>query len=441
MSAVARLPAPAAPDEPELPSLGGTLLLATITLASLLVGSLGWSFWARLDSAVVTEGYLVADSRRKTVQHLEGGILRAVLVREGQAVKAGDVLAVLDTTQAQAQYDQLMDQLLIARARRARLEAERDGHREMAADPLVAESKDSEGLMALQKGLLDSRWSVIDGKTAVFRKRILQLESQIGGAEAQMEATVRQTDLFQQERETVEFLVKRGIERRPRLLELDRNLSALLGRKLELAQDMNASQEAIAQARLEITNLYHERNAEIADELDRSRLTIGDLESRLRASRDVLDRREIKAPQDGVVVDIKTVTPGGVIGAGQAMMDIVPVDDQLLLEAKIQPDAVDSVHPGLAVQIRLTAYKRSIVPLVSGEVTFVSADLLADPRTGEGYFLARVKLSNDADTAVPGIKLTAGMPAEVMIVTGQRRAIEYFLDPILQHLRRAFRED
>ena len=194
MSAVLLLPAPVS-AEPALPSLRGTLLMALATVAALLVGTVGWSFWARLDSAVVTEGYLVVDSRRKTVQHLEGGILRAMLVQEGQSVRAGDIVALLDATQAQAQNDQLQDQLTIAKARRTRLEAERDGRRELRVD--LADSAATIEVTALQRSLMASRWNVYDGRVAVLRKRILQLESTIAAVQAQQEATDRQLALYE----------------------------------------------------------------------------------------------------------------------------------------------------------------------------------------------------------------------------------------------------
>ncbi|HET6520991.1 MAG TPA: HlyD family type I secretion periplasmic adaptor subunit [Geminicoccaceae bacterium] len=434
----------APPDEAaELPRLAGTLVLGAITVAALVLGVGGWTLFARLDSAVITQGVVIAASERKTVQHLEGGILKALLVRDGDRVRAGEVIAVLDTTQAEAQHDQLLDQLVAVRARLARLEAEHQGRRELALPPELEHGAGprQRAPVEAQRQILAARWLAFDGKLAVLDRRISQLESEIAGAAARLGATRRQLALYREEQANVERLVKQGIERRPRLLELERNVAVLEGELGELEHAIRGAEEAIAQARLEIDNAHSERLAEVAQGLEQARLERVELESRLRAARDVLDRREIRAPQDGAVVDIRLVTPGGVIGAGQPLMDIVPTDDELVIETHLPPDAIDAVHPGLPAQVRLSAYKRSLVPLVDGEVTRVSADMLQDRRTGEGYFLARVRLAAGALAGLQGVHLTPGMPAEVMIVTGERRALDYFLGPLADHLRRAFRED
>jgi HlyD family type I secretion membrane fusion protein len=201
------------------------------------------------------------------------------------------------------------------------------------------------------------------------------------------------------------------------------------------------AQQSIAGA-MEIVNLGDARQAEVADELEDLRAQEADLADRIRAACDVRDRRQVVSPQEGVVTDLRLVTPGGVIGSGQPLMDIVPVDDELIIEVHIRPDDIDVVHPGLPAEVRLTAFKRMTAPTIEGRVTYVSADMLTDPRNGETYFLSRVTPSKQSLLKWrKQIMLTPGMPAEVMIATSERRAFEYFLAPLKERMARAFREE
>lgn len=432
-----------AEDDRDLPELGAPLRLAALAILFLLVAMVGWAAWARLDSAVIAQGTVIADSRRKTVQHLEGGILQTLLVQEGDRVAAGQPVAQLDATQPQAQVAQIEDQLLVARARLARLEAEARG------DPVIGFAEDLannpnasvQAVLATQRSLFEARAQTLAGRIAVLERQIAQLGSESEGARRQLQSIDKQLGLFAQERDAVASLLAKGHERRPRLLELERNIAMLQGQKSQLEQIVASREQAIAQARLEIANVQSERRAEIGDELDRTRAIAADLGSRLEAARDVLDRRVVRAPQEGVVANIRLVTPGGVIGPGQPLLDIVPADDELVIETRLPIDTVDNVQVGQSAQVRLTAFRRSQVPLVDGEVSYLAADATEDQRSGERYFVARVKLAQGALDHLAGVSLSAGMPAEVMIDTGERRAIDYFLDPIAETTRHAFRED
>jgi len=332
---------------------------------------------------------------------------------------------------------------LVARARLARLEAEARG------DPAIRFPADLEGstsasvqaVLATQRSLFEARAQTLAGRIAVLERQIAQLGSESEGARRQLQSIDKQLGLFAQERDAVASLLAKGHERRPRLLELERNIAMLQGQKSQLEQTVASREQAIAQARLEIANVASERRAEVGDELDRTRALAADLVSRLDAARDVLDRRLVRAPQEGVVANIRLVTPGGVIGPGQPLLDIVPADDELVIETRLPIDTVDNVRVGQSAQVRLTAFRRSQVPLVDGEVSYLAADATEDQRSGERYFVARVKLAPGALDHVAGISLSAGMPAEVMIDTGERRAIDYFLDPIAETTRHAFRED
>lgn len=226
------------------------------------------------------------------------------------------------------------------------------------------------------------------------------------------------------------------------MLELRRNVQELRGQHAQLRGAVAEAQQSIAGAEMEIVNLGDARQSEVAKELQDLRAQQADLADRIRAARDVRERRHIISPQDGVVTELRLVTPGGVIGSGQPLMDIVPVDDELIIETRIHPDHIDVVRPGLPAQVRLTAFKRSTTPTIEGEVTYVSADMLTDPRNGETYFLSRITPSpRSLLRSKKQVTITPGMPAEVMIAIGERRAFEYFLTPLKERMTHAFREE
>jgi len=425
------------------PSLRPTAIAGVIVIIAFFGGFFGWSLFARLDSAAISQGTVVVDSHRKTVQHLEGGILRELLVKEGQAVTAGQVLALLDTTQADAQLGQITSQLVAVQARIARLRAEQAGSLTLEFPPELLQQRDDPVVadtIASQTNLFHARWRAHESAEAVLQKRIDQLEEEIRANEAQLASTNRRLMLIEEERANVAKLLEKGFERRPRLLELERAVAELKGRQGELRGAIARGRQAIGGAQLEIVNLGDTRLADVARELQEARALEADLNDRIRAARDVRQRREVTAPQDGIVTDIRLVTPGGVIGPGQPLMDIVPTDDELIVETRVAPSDIESVRVGLPSRVRLSSYNRSLAPTVEGVITYVAADMTTDQRTGNPYFTARIRLSRQSLSEWPEVQLYPGMPAEVMLVTGERRAIDYFVAPLFDRMRRAFRE-
>lgn len=403
-----------------------------------------WAAVAPLSTAAIAPGEVTVESHRKTVQHYEGGIVGDILVRDGAAVTAGQVLVRLDRTQAQAVLSLVEGRLLSARSLAARLTAERDGAETLSFPADMAEKAvDSayRSVMDGQRRIFIARRNALASRTALLRKRDEQVRIEIGGLRAQLQADDRQLALIEEELRGIRALVKRGLVAKPRLLALERRAAEIGGARGQNIAAIARARQSMGETRLKIEELQIQRTDEVVRELREVESQLFDLGERRSASRDVLTRTEIRAPITGTVVGLKLATTGGVIGAGEAIMDIVPTNDQLIVEAKISPQDIDIVRAGLPAQVRFTALsQRNAVP-VDGSVVSVSADRLTDPMMPEGYYLARVALAPGALAGLGGVTLRPGMRAEVMIVTGASTALTYFMKPLSNSFNRSFREE
>lgn len=427
------------------PGLRNTMLAAVATVVVGIGGFVGWAMTADLDSAAVAVGTVIVDSHRKTVSHLEGGTLRALQVREGDVVAAGQPLLLFETTQSASVVAQIEGQYWLSVARQARLQSELADTEAPAfpaelrtaamTRPVAAEGID------LETRLMAARRETLAGQIAVQRRRIAQLRNEIEAQKAQRAAAVDRLRYTDEELASVRQLLDRGFERRPRLLELQRTVADLRGRIGELTANVAQAEQGIAAAELEILNLGATRRSEATDELQKTRAAIADLDERLRAANDVLRRQTVLSPQAGKVTNIRFFTPGSAVAAGAPILDIVPQDDEMVVEAKVATTDIDSVRAGQRALVRLTAYKQRTVPPVEGEVMEVSADQLSDERTGTPFYAARVRLRPDALAGLSGVQLYPGMPAEVLIRSRPRKAIDYFLSPLTDSLRRSLREE
>ena len=431
-------------DDGWMPSLRSSVIAGLLTIAVAFGGFAGWSAFASLDAAAIAPGLIVVDSRRKTIQHLEGGIVDALLVEEGDRVAAGQPLLLMNATRAETELGQLESQYWGARARLARLLAELEGADGFVFPNDVLEAAAESPIAAIlgtESRLFHARRDTLETSIRLLRQRISQTEAQIEALDALAVSTRDQVGFVSEERDAVQQLVRNGHERRTRLLELQRYVAELEGERSDIAARRAVAEETIASTELEIVRLEEARTAEVFDQLRETQALIADLSDRMRGARDVLDRTVVAAPQSGLITEIRHFTPGGVIAPGEAILDIVPLDDELIVEAQVRPTDIDSVRTSLPAAVRLTAYSSRMVPIVDGEVVYVAADLSQNEATGETYYVARVRLVEESLAEIDRVELYPGMPTDVLIITGERTPLDYFLSPITASLARAGRED
>ncbi|MEZ5895365.1 MAG: HlyD family type I secretion periplasmic adaptor subunit [Parvularculaceae bacterium] len=406
-----------------------------------------WSILAPINSAVIAPGQITVESNRKTIQHLEGGVIKDILVKEGAEVKAGDVLVQLDTTIPKANFELMTSQLAEAIARQARLLAERDGLPEIPDDSLAFTfapadldfSKNLDG----QKNLLVARETTKATQISLLEERIVQQQKRIEGYATQLKSLRTQAKLISDELDGVRKLNAEGFAPMTRVRELEREREAISGRQGQLTAATAESESVISEAKLQIEGLKQQSREDAITQSQDLQVEISGLIERRLAAQVALTRTEIRAPEDGVVIGLKYHTPGGVISPGAPVMDIVPRGDELLISARIAPRDVDKVKPGQSAVIRFTAFNARNTPETIGEVRQVSADNLTDQNSGMQYYLVLIDLPPKAEleNTLRNQELVPGMPVESFIRTGARPAISYLLKPLTDALSRSMRED
>ena len=408
-------------------------------------GVLGtWSYYAPLSSAVIASGTIVVESSRKIVQHFEGGIVREILVEESTPVQAGDVLVRLENTQALASEAVIGNQLYDNLALEARLLAERDQlPRIVFPEELLARSNNAniKTIIDDQSTQFQKRQSSLQGQINILNARASQYQSQISGLIAQRAGMHEQVKIFKEELVGLRELYKDGFYPRSRILAMEREIARLDGEIGQVAAEIAESQGGESETYLQIEQLQQTFGEEVVADLRQVRTQISDLRERLIVAVDVLKRIEIIAPQSGIIQNMKIHTIGGVIRAGDALMEIVPSEDKLIVRAQVSPLDIDNVHVGLESEIRLSAFSTRSFTTILGIVESVSPDQILDEITREVYFQAIVVV--DESTVPDDImdRITPGMPAEVVIATGNRTVLDYLISPIEDMLVRSFREE
>lgn len=420
-------------------------LVAGLAFAALLVGGLGgWASTTELSGAVIAPGVLVVDSHVKKVQHLTGGVVSALPVREGEVVRAGDVVVRLDETITAANLAVIVKRLDELRTREARLEAERD---EAAAvtfpEDLVARKSDADvqRLIAAEQKQFELRRKGREGQKAQLRERVGQLTESIHGQGEQIAAKKREIDLIRQELEGVRELWRKNLIPLQRVNALERDAARLEGERGALISSGAQTKARITETELQSLQIDQDLRIEVGRELGDTRAKISELVEKKVAATEQLNRVEIRAPQDGRVHQLSVHTVGGVIAPGDVIMLVVPEGDALSVEVHVEPQNIDQVRVGHGAMVRLSAFNQRTTPEVAGEVTRVAADLTTEQRTGRSYYTVRITLFEAELARLKGLKLAPGMPAEAFIKTGDRTVISYLTKPFTDQLTRSFRAE
>ncbi|MET3527150.1 HlyD family type I secretion periplasmic adaptor subunit [Phenylobacterium koreense] len=416
-----------------------------IVVGVFVVGLTLFSAIAKIDSAVVAPGTVRVEDNRKTIRHREGGTVKEILVKEGQHVRQNQVLLTFDEIQPKASTDVLQNQYDSLLAQSTRFQAEVSGQTAMAfpqdltsrtTDPRVA------GIIRDQELLFTSRLQFFETQSAVLSQKLQQLETQIGGVQVQVDSVNEQTKLIKEELAGFQTLYEKGYAPKTRILAYQRTLADLGGRKGSLVAEMTRLREQMGETRLQITNLKEQRISQAAEGLRQMQTGLAEVTPKLTAATQTLRAATVRSPADGYVLDLTQFTVGGVVGPGERLMSVVPADAPLLVTARIKPQDIDVVKEGMGARVRLSAFNARRTPPVDATVVTVSADQLVDEKTGEGYFRADLRIPPQELTKLPkGDKLSPGMPAEAMIVTGNRSILSYIVSPLTDTIRDALRED
>lgn len=420
-------------------------ILIGVALLVFLFGIMGlWAALYPLQSGAIAPGRVAIESNRKTIQHLEGGIVKEILVKEGDVVQEGQVMVRLDNTNASARSEMIRGQYLTARAAEARLLAEQDG-KETVTFPEELTSKDATDpkvheVLETQRRLFDTRRDALNGQISVLNQKIAQSQQEIRGLQEQVTAANSQIALLKEEIDVVRGLLAKGNALKPRLLALERSQADMLGQRGQAQAMISRANQTINEAKISMINQKTEYLNQAVSELKQVQTDLSNLTEQGRSATDVASRIEVKAPITGTVTGLMVHTIGGVVQPGETLMTLVPSNDKLIVEAHINPTDIDVVHTGLKARVRLTAFHMRYLRPVEGTVTTVSADRFDNEKTGEGYYLARIEIPPEELKDIGNVKLTPGMPAETLIVTGRRTMLSYLVRPIRDSFGHAFHE-
>ncbi|MSP43922.1 MAG: HlyD family type I secretion periplasmic adaptor subunit [Alphaproteobacteria bacterium] len=419
------------------------LVIGGLIIAVTFFGFGLWAAIAPLDSAAIAPGFLTVQSNRRTIQHLEGGIIKEIFAKDGMQVKAGDVLIRLDDTRARAQADILLADLNSQLASEARLLAERDGlPAPVFPDELMQKQSNAtiSAILAGQRNVFDTRVNSLQGQKSILQQRVGQFEEQISGLRAQVTAKGTQARLIKEELKDLSGLLERGYVTKTRVLALKREEARLEGERAEHISAIARSEQGIGETKLQMFQLEKSRQEEIARELRDLQAKITELRERMVAANDMLRRIDIMAPVSGTVMDLAVHTAGGVIGPGVALMDIVPLNDLLVVEVHINPIDIDSIRPGNEVALRVNTVDSRRTPVITGVLETISADRTVDQRTGMFFYKGRVLIPAEQRERLGGLTLHSGMQVEALINRGEQTALQYALKPLTEAFAKSFRE-
>ncbi|OXE37181.1 MAG: secretion protein HlyD [Phenylobacterium zucineum] len=421
------------------------MVIGTVLVGVFVVGLLVWAAFAPLTGAVMAPGVVRVESNRKEIRHLSGGIVRQILVKEGQRVAAGQTLLILDAVQPKASVDINQSQADAYTAQLARYQAEATGKRTVTFPPeLLARANDPviAGLMRDQQFLFATRLQFFESQNDILGQRVQQIDANIAGIRAQLDATDDSIKLTQQELAGYQTLYEKGFAPKTLILRYQRSLSDLAGRRGQLMAEITQAQEQKGETRMQIATQRDQRISQAADGLRQMQMSLTDVLPRVTAARQMMADTVVKSPVDGYVLQLTQFTQGGVIVPGEPLMSIVPADSPLIVTVKIKPDQVDDVHVGMKAKVRLTAFNSRKSKPVEAVVTSVSADQITEEKTGAGYFRVdlRIEPGELAKNLPKGSKISPGMPAQAQITTGTNTVLHYIISPLTDTIGNALHE-
>ncbi len=419
-------------------------LIVGLAVVVVLAGGLGgWASTAQISGALIAPGSVVVDSNVKKVQHPTGGVVGEVRARDGDLVKAGDVVVRLDDTVTKASLAIVTKSLNGLWARAARLEAEQQGLDKIVFPPMLldrADDADAKNVMASESKLFEVRTTGRTGQKAQLRERVIQLKDEIAGLMAQERAKDQEIALVEKELAGVRDLYDKHLVQLSRLTTLERDAARLNGERAQYIAARAQAKGKITETELQIIQVDKDLVSEVSKDLREANDKIGEFVERKVTAEDQLRRIDIRAPQAGMVLQSSVHTVGGVITAGDAIMMIVPQSDDLSVEAKVNPQDIDKLQIGQKTLLRLSAFNQRTTPELNGVVTRVSPDVTTDQRTGQSYYTIRVSMPPAEVARLGDSKLIPGMPVEAFVQTGDRTMMSYLIKPLNDQLMRAFRE-
>jgi protease secretion system membrane fusion protein len=409
-------------------------------------GFLLWASFAPLDKGVPLSGTVAKESNRKAVQHLTGGTVQEILVKDGDHVKAGQVLVRMNGVNAKSAYEMSDVQYLTARASEARLIAERDGKSKITFPPELEQRRNEPRvaeLLSLQNQLLMSRQGSLHNELAGVDESIAGLKVQINGLEESRKSKKEQVELLKEQLSGMRDLAKEGYVARNRLLDLERTYAQLTGSISEDIGNIGRSRSQVLELTLRKSQRMQDYQKEVRSQLSDTQREAEALEAKLDAQKQDLANVEVKAPVDGTVVNLAVFTQGGVVGSGAKMMDIVPSDDPLIVEGVLPVNLIDKVHAGLKVEMMFIAFNTNRTPHIEGEVEQVAADRTVDEKTGQGFYKVRVKVTPKGAKLIAEhhLNIIPGMPVELLVKTGERTMMNYLLKPVFDRAKSSMSEE
>ena len=419
-------------------------VIAGYVVIILMFGVLGgWAATARISSAVIATGTVSLETNRRVVQHLEGGIVREIHVREADSVREGDVLITLDKLQAESNLEVLSQRRLVAVATAARLHAEQTLADEVTFPEELLDSSDPDIVEALdqQRNIFRDRRSILTSRTEILQSRITQLQRQAEGLRLQQDALERRQALRSDLVARLTDGEERGVVEGNRLIDLQDGLIQIEASLGEIISEIAQTEASIGETELSLLQIRQEYAERASLELNSVTDQIAELDERHRVARDTLERTEIRAPSSGTVQNVRVHTVGSVIGPRDVLMEVVPDDEDLVINAQVSPIDIDSLSPGLETEVRFASFNAKLTPIVIGTVRSISADVISGGENAPPFYLARVVVEDEdmPDNIREGI--TAGMPVDIVVATGERSVMYYLISPLADAIATSMREE